>query len=143
MTITERMHDDLNSARRERNKLRTIVLSMTLSEAKNRKIELGHELSDEEFLEIIGRAIKRRRESSEQFRAANRAELADKEDQEASLLKAYLPEQLTEDEVRGFVKDAVAAGATSIGPVMAAIMPKVKGKFDGKETNRIVREELG
>jgi uncharacterized protein len=143
MTISEKMREDLNIARRERDKLRTLVLGMTLSEAKNREIELGRALSDEEFTEIVGRAIKRRRESSEQFRAANRTELADKEEQEAGLLKGYLPEQLTEAEVRGFVRDAVAAGATTMGAVMAAVMPKVKGKFDGRETNRIVKEELG
>lgn len=138
-----RMRDDLNTARRERDKLRTLVLGMTLSEAKNREIELGHALTDAEFEEIVGRAVKRRRESSEQFRAASRLDLVEKEDQEAALLIAYLPEQLTEEQVRTFVRDAVAAGANNVGAVMAAVMPKVKGKFDGRETNRIVREELG
>ena len=143
MGISDRMRDDLNSARRERDKLRTLVLSTTLSEAKNRQIELGRELTDEDFTEIVGRALKKRRESSEQYRAASRPELAEREEQEAALLTAYLPEQLGEEQVRAYVREAVAAGAASVGAVMAAVMPKVKGRFDGKETNRIVREELG
>jgi uncharacterized protein YqeY len=141
--LNERLRADLNNARRERDKARTLVLSMTLAELKNREIELGRAATNEEVVEVIGRAIKRRREAAEQIRAAGRPELADKEDQEAVLLTAYMPAQLSEAEVRGFVREAIAAGANNVGGVMSAVMPRVKGRFDGKETNRIVREELG
>jgi uncharacterized protein YqeY len=141
--LSERLRADLNSARRERDKARTLVLSMTLAELKNREIELGRAATNEEVVEVIGRAIKRRREAAEQIRAAGRPELADKEDQEAVLLTAYMPAQLSEEEVRGFVREAIAAGANNVGGVMSAVMPRVKGRFDGRETNRIVREELG
>lgn len=141
--LAERLRADLNSARRERDKLRTLVLTMTLSEIKNRQIEMGREPTDEDVQDVVGRAIKKRREAAEQIRAVGRSDLADKEEQEAALLMPYMPEQLSEDEVRQMVKDAIAAGANNVGAVMGRIMPKLKGRFDGKETNRIVREELG
>lgn len=141
--LVEKLRADLNSARRERDKLRTGVLSMTLSEIKNRQIEMGREPTDEDVTEVVGRAIKKRREAAEQIRAVGRADLADREEQEAGLLIQYMPAQLSETEVRQLVKDAIAGGAGNIGAVMGAIMPHVKGKFDGRETNRIVREELG
>jgi uncharacterized protein YqeY len=141
--LTERLRADLNSARRERDKLRTLVLGTTLSEVKNRQIELGREPTDEDVTEVVARAIRKRREAAEQIRAVGRTDLADKEEREAELLMPYMPEQLGEAEVRGMVKEAIAGGADSVGAVMGAIMPRVKGRFDGRETNRIVREELG
>jgi uncharacterized protein len=141
--LSERLRSDLNIARRERDRLRTLVLSTTLSEVRNREIELGRPATDADVLEVVGRAMKRRREAAEQIRAAGRPEMADREEAEAVLLAAYMPAQLTEDEVRGFVREAVAAGASNVGAVMAAVMPRVKGRFDGREANRIVREELG
>lgn len=141
--LTERLRADLNTARRERDKLRTLVLTTTLSEIKNRQIEMGREPTDEDVTEVVGRAIKKRREAAEQIRAVGRTDLADKEEQEAAMLLPYMPAQLSEDEVRGMVKEAIASGANNVGSVMGAIMPRLKGRFDGKETNRIVREELG
>lgn len=141
--LIERLRADLNEARRERDKLRTVVLTTTLSEIKNRQIELGREPGDEDVTEVVGRAIKKRREAAEQIRAVGRTDLAEREEQEAALLLPYMPAQLSEAEVRQMVKDAVAGGAANVGAVMGAIMPRVKGRFDGRETNRIVREELG
>lgn len=140
--LKDRMRAELNAARKERDKLRTSVLTMTMSEVRNREIEVGHALSDEEVVEVVTRAAKRRREAAEQMRAS-RPELADKEEQEAAILSDYLPEQLPEEEVREIVREAIAGGADNIGAVMGKIMPRIKGKFDGKEANRIVREELG
>ena len=141
--LAEKLRADVNTARRERDRLRLLVLTTTLSELKNREIELGREATDADVVEVIGRAIKRRKEAVEQFRAAARNDLADKEEQEAVMLTGYMPAQLSESEVRDLVREAVAAGASNVGAVMAAVMPRVKGRFDGKETNRIVREELG
>jgi hypothetical protein len=141
--LTEQLRADLNSARRDRDRLRTAVLTMTLSEVMNRQIEMGREPTDEDVTDVVARAIRKRREAAEQIRAVGRTDLADKEEQEAALLMAYMPAQLSEAEVRQMVRDAIAGGAGNIGAVMGAIMPRVKGRFDGKETNRIVREELG
>jgi uncharacterized protein len=142
-SLLERLRADVNSARRERDRLRTLVLTTTLAEVKNRAIELRRDVTDADVIDVIGRAIKRRREAAEQIRAGGREELAAKEEQEAELLHTYMPAQLSEAEVRQFVRDAVAAGASTVGAVMSAVMPRVKGRFDGRETNRIVREELG
>ena len=137
------IRDDLNTARRARDKLRTTVLTTVLSEIRNREIEVKHELTDEEVVEVVNRQIKRRREAAEQMRDGGREELAAKEEQEAEILIGYLPPQVSEDEARTIVREAIAGGAGNVGAVMAAVMPKLKGRFDGRETNRIVREELG
>ncbi|HET6231344.1 MAG TPA: GatB/YqeY domain-containing protein [Longimicrobiaceae bacterium] len=141
--LKEQIRAHLNEARRERDKLRTTVLTTFLSEIRNREIELGRDTGDEDVQGLATTAIKRRREAAEQFRNAGRAELADKEEQEAVLLQAYLPPQLTEDEVRAIVREAVANGAKDVGSVMKQVMPKAKGKFEGRELNRIVKEALG
>ena len=143
MGLSETIREELNKARRERDKLRTQLYTTTLSEIKYKEVDLGRELSDAETVDVVNKAIKRRREASEQMRAGNRPELADKEDQEADILSQYLPAQLSEEEVRALVRGAIADGATNMGAVMGKIMPKLKGAFDGKEANRIVKEELG
>lgn len=140
--LSSDIRSHLNDARKQRDKLRTMVLTTMLSEIRNREIEVGHELSDEEVLDVVSRQIKRRREAAEQMRAGNREDLAAKEDREAEILAVYLPQQLSEEEARAIVRDAIAGGAGDLGAVMKAVMPKLKGRFDGKETNRIVREEL-
>lgn len=137
-----RIQSDLKEARKGRDKVRTVLLTTTLSEIRNREIEKGAGLDDREVVEVVARAVKQRRESSDQMAAAGRSELAAKEDREADLLSGYLPEQLAEDEVRRLVREAIAGGADAIGPVMGRIMPRIKGRFDGREANRIVREEL-
>ena len=142
MSLKDKIRDELNTARKERDKLRTVLFTTTLSEIKYKEVDLGREADDTEVIDVINKAIKKRREASEQMRAGNRAELADKEDQEAALLSKYLPAQLSETDVRGFVREAIAGGASNMGAVMGKIMPKIKGAFDGKEANRIVKEEL-
>lgn len=141
--LKERIRADLNAARRSRDRLRTLVLTTTLSEIRNREIEVGHELTDSEVEQVIASAIKRRREAAEQMRAGGRTELAEREMQEAELLGAYMPPPLSESEVRALARDAIAAGATTIGQVMGRLAPAIKGRFDGREANRIAREELG
>ncbi len=141
--LATKIRDDLNSARKERDKLRTTVLTTMLSEIRNKEIELQHELTDDDVVEVVNRQIKRRREAAEQMRGGGREELAQKEEQEAELLRGYLPQQLSEDDARALVREAIAGGAKDVGSVMKAVMPKLKGRFDGKETNRLVREELG
>ena len=141
--LKETLRNDLNAARKERDKLRTTVLTTFLSEIRNREIELGREASDEDVQPLLVTAIKRRREAAEQMRAGGREELAAKEEQESAMLQAYLPPQLSEEEVRAAVRDAIGGGAADLGAVMKAVMPRAKGRFDGRELNRVVREELG
>lgn len=141
--LKDRIRDDLNSARKAREKLRTTVLSTFLAEIRNREIQIGGEAGDAEVQSLLTTAIKRRREAAEQMRAGNREELANKEVEEAALLQTYLPPQLAETEVREMVREAIGKGASDLGGVMKDVMPHVKGRFEGKELNRIVREELG
>jgi uncharacterized protein len=143
VALKEKLRADLNQARRDRDKLRTTLLTTTISDVRNREIEVGGELDDAGVIDVLTKAIKRRREAAEQMAAGGRAELAAKERQEAELLAGYLPAGLSEDEVRTLVRDAIAGGATNMGAVMGRIMPSIKGRFDGKDANRIVREELG
>jgi uncharacterized protein YqeY len=141
-TLKTRLQTDLNRARKDRDKARTLVLSTTISELKNREIESGRDATDEDVVAVLTRAIKQRREASEQMRTGGRDELAAKEDAEAGILKGYLPEGLSEADVRALVREAIADGATQMGAVMGKLMPRIKGRFDGKEANRIVTEEL-
>lgn len=141
--LKSRLRDDLNTSRRARDKQRTQLLTMTLSEVRNREIELGRDAADADVLEVVTRAVKRRREAAYQIRAAGREEMAKQEEQEAAILGVYLPQQLSEQEVRDIARTAIANGASNVGALMAAMMPQLKGRFDGKEANRIAREELG
>lgn len=142
-TLKERIRADLNDARRARDKAKTTLLTTILSDLKYREVDLGREAIDAEVVDVVSKGIKRRREASEQMRAGNRNDLADKEDSEAVILSAYLPAQLSEGEVREIIAEAIAGGANTIGAVMGKISPRIKGSFDGKEANRIAREMLG
>ncbi len=141
-TLKERLRADLNEARRSQDRPRILLLTTTLSEVRNREIELGRDLADEDVIEVVARAIKQRRESAAQMRSAERDALAEKEEHEATMLRAYMPARLSEAEVRAMVRELIEGGATELGAVMGALMPRIKGRFDGKEASRIVREEL-
>jgi len=140
--LKTRLQSDLNRARKDRDRARTLVLSTTLSELKNREITNGKDASDDDVIAVLSRAIKQRREASEQMRSGGREELAAKEEAEVGILQEYLPEPMTEEGVRALVREAIVGGAEQMGAVMGRLMPLIKGRFDGKEANRIVREEL-
>jgi len=141
-SLLARLEAAMNDARRARDKARTNLLSMTLSEIRNRRIELGRDLEDPEVVDVLSKARKRRQEAADQMRAGGRPELAEREEMEGEILASFLPEPLTEDEVRVLVQTLVAEGVTEMGPLMGRLVPLLKGRFDGKEANRIVREAL-
>ncbi len=140
--LKARLRSDLVVVRKARNRLGTVVLTTLLSEVRNREIEVGEDLDDEGIQVIVVKAIKQRRDAAEQMLEAGRPELAEKETEEASLLQVYLPPALSEGEVQALVQEAIDSGATEMGAVMSRIMPEIRGRFDGKEANRIVREVL-
>lgn len=140
--LKQQIQNDLIEARKSRDRFRTVVLTTFLSDVKNREIEEQGDLDEEGMRAVIARAIKQRLDSSEQMRSYGRPELANKEDAEAKILKAYLPPPLTEEEVRIMVQNAIATGINQMGPLMGLIMPQIRGRFSGKEANHIVREEL-
>ena len=140
--LKTRLQSDLNDARRARDKVRTLVLSTTLSEIRNHEIATGAEADDEAVIRVVSKGIKQRRDAAEQMRAGNREDLATKEEAESAVLAGYMPEGLSEDEVREMIRDIIATGAEGMGAVMGQLMPRLGGRFDGGAANRIVREEL-
>ena len=143
----ERVQEDLKQAMKARDAERTSTLRMLLAELKNERIKLGREVGEEEFLVVLQRGVKQRQDSVEQFRNAGREDLAGKEEREAKLLGSYLPAPVPEEEVRRAVEELVQAeglaGASGLGRVMQTVLPRFKGRFDGKALQRIAREVLG
>lgn len=142
-SLEKRMRADMAEARRARDHARTLVLSTTLADVRNMEIEKGRRLELGETTAMVAKAVKQRRDAAEQMRAAGRDELARKEDEQASVLQAYLPQELTPAEVRRLAREIMAEGATHLGAVMGRLMPQVRGRFDGKAAADIAKEELG
>jgi uncharacterized protein YqeY len=140
--MVERLRTAMNEARKQRDQARTLLLSTILSDVKNREIELNHPPTDDEAAEVLRRGIKRRRESLEVYEQAGRTALADTERKEITMLEAFLPAAVPPDEIRAAVREVIAGGASDMGKVMGAVMPRFKGRADGKIVNQIVREEL-
>jgi uncharacterized protein len=140
--LVARLQADLNAARKAQNKPGTLLLSTILADVKNRRIELGHEPSDDDVVDVLRKGIKKRREAIELYDKGGRPELAEKERAEVRSLEQYLPAQVDADELRGAVRAAIAAGATNIGAVMGRVLPQYKGRADGSVLSAIAREEL-
>ncbi len=144
--ILERIDNDLKTAMKARDELRLGVLRMLKSDIRYKQIELGHEMSDDEVIGVLGTAAKKRKEAEDEFRRAGRIDLADKELAEYNIIKDYLPEQLSQDELLKLVDKAIAqSNATSIrdlGSVMKVLMPEVRGRADGKAVNAAVKARL-
>ena len=137
----------MRDSMRARDERRTQTLRMAMSAAHNREIELGRSLADEDYLEILGKQVKQRRESIEAFRAGGREAMAANEEAEASILAEFLPEPLSPEELEALVRAAIAEmGASSpadLGKVMGQIVPQTKGRADGKALSDLVRRLLG
>ena len=142
MPLFDILQSDLNAARKAQDKPRVLLLGTIYSDAKNRKIELRRDLTDDEVIDVLRKGIKRRRESIEMY-AGKRDDLAEKERVEVTILEAYLPASVSDAELRAAVKAAIAAGATQIGAVMGKVLPQFKGRAEGSTINAIAREELG
>jgi len=146
MNLTERLSDDMKQAMKSQDKFRLSVIRMVRSAMKNQEIDLRRPLEDSEVLEIIGREIKQRKDSLQEFTKAGREDLAENVAAEIDIISAYLPEQLTEEEVKEIVQQTIqetgASSKADMGKVMAALMPKVKGRADGKLVNQLVQQFL-
>ncbi|MDT8370111.1 MAG: GatB/YqeY domain-containing protein [Longimicrobiales bacterium] len=140
--LKQKIQSDLVEARKARDRRRTECLSMTLSEIRNREIEVGAELDDEAVQGVVQKAVKQRRDAAGQMRAGGRDELAEREEAEVEVLLAYLPEELDDDAVRAIIRDLIAEGADQMGPLMGTLMSKISGRFDGRRAQELVREML-
>ena len=136
------MQGDLNASRKAQDKPATLLLGTVLSEVKNRRIELRKDPVDSDVVEVLRKAIKKRRESIEMYDKAGRADLADKERSEAAALEKYLPPAVSDEEIRAAVRAAMEAGAANIGALMGKVLPQFKGRAEGGTINAIAREEL-
>jgi uncharacterized protein YqeY len=141
--LQAQLQQELNASRKSQDKAATLLLGTTLSEIKNRSIELKRDLADDDVIDVIRKGIKKRRESIEMYEKGSRPELAAKERAEVTMLERYLPAQVSTDELRAAVRAAIAAGANNVGAVMGKVMPQFKGRADGSTINAIAREELG
>lgn len=147
MGLKEQIPEDLKNALRNKKILELSVLRMLQAALKNKEIDNKKEaLTDEVVISVVGAEIKKRRDAVREFEKVNRPDAADQEKAEIEILMKYMPQQMSEDEIRDVVKSAVeetqAESMKDIGKVMKALMPKVKGKAEGSIVNKIVRELL-
>ena len=146
MSLKERLDQDQKAAMREKAQLRLDTIRMLKSAIKYREIELMKPLDDAGIHAVISSEVKRRRDAVEQYKAGNRPELAAKEDTEIAILQGYLPQQLTQEELRAKVEAAVTAtgaqGMKDMGKVMKALLPEVQGRAEGSAVSELVKARL-
>jgi uncharacterized protein YqeY len=144
--LAERIDKEMKEAARAKDKRRLGTLRMLKSAMKYREIEASKTLEDPDIVAVVGTLIKQRRDSAAQYTAGGRPELAQNENEEIKILEAFLPRQLTDDELAALVQEAIAAsgakGPKEMGAVMKALMPKVAGKAEGKRVSDAVRLAL-
>lgn len=146
MTIIEKIDKATTEALKAGDRDRVTVLRGLKSDIKYAQLDAKGDFDDVATIAVLSSAAKKRRDSIEQYAAAGRQDLADKETRELAAITEFLPEQLSEDKLRQIVADAIAeVGATSpkdIGAIMKAVMPKIKGQADGKMVNKLAMEIL-
>ncbi|AFU15021.1 MULTISPECIES: GatB/YqeY domain-containing protein [Bacillus] len=146
MSLLGRLNDDMKQAMKNKQKEKLTVIRMVKAALQNEGIKLQHTLTEEEELTVLAREVKQYKDSLLEFKKAGREDLVDKLQSEIQILSAYLPEQLTEEDLIDVIKQVISeVGATSkadMGKVMTAVMPKVKGKTDGSLVNKLVIQLL-
>ncbi len=146
MSLKDKLIEDLKQAIRQRDEQRKPTLRLVMAAFKNAEIEKRRELDEEELLAIIATEAKQRRESIAEFERGGRQDLVDREKAELQILLAYLPEQLSREEIEAQARQTIEeVGATSpaqMGEVMRQLMPLMKGKADGKLVSQVVKELL-
>ena len=146
MSIKDTLTNDMKEAMKAKEKDRLAVILMVRGAIKQIEIDSKKELYDEAVIGVISKEVKMRKDSVEEFKKGGREDLVAKTEAEIAVLMPYLPQQLSEDEIRSLVQAAVEqVGASSpkdMGKVMGVLMPKVKGRADGKLVNTIVKEAL-
>lgn len=146
MNLSDRLTDDMKQAMKDKAKFKLTVIRMMRASVKNQEIELKRPLGDEEVLQILSREIKQRKDSLQEFQKAGRDDLVENLAAEIDIISKYLPEQLTEEEIQEIVRQTIqelgASSKADMGKVMGALMPKTKGRADGKLVNQIVLQFL-
>lgn len=146
MSLKERIDQDMRMAQKSGEKLKLSLTRLLKSDIRYKEIDKGKELSDEEVLEVLTSSAKKHRDSIEQFRKGGREDLVKQEEDELKMILEYMPEQLNAEELGKLVEETItevgAEGEKDIGKVMKVLMPKVKGKADGKAVSLLVSSRL-
>ncbi len=146
MSLKEKLQEDLKSSMRNKDTVRKSVVTLIRASIKQYEVDNRVELGDDEIIDIISKQLKQRNDALEEFAKANREDLVKETESEIEVLKEYLPQQLSEEELNEIVKSTISeVGATSMkdmGKIMAAIKPKTKGRADGKLINKLVKANL-
>ena len=146
MSLKTEFSEETKQAMRERNVARRDLMRFILAAIKNLEIELQREANDEEILQLLGKQAQQRKDSIESFQAGGRDDLVAKEEAELAIISEYLPEQMSENEIRALVEAVIlevgASGPQDMGKGMGKIMPQVKGRADGRLINQMVRDSL-
>ncbi|BAT71708.1 conserved hypothetical protein [Thermosulfidibacter takaii ABI70S6] len=147
MGLKEKIMADMKEAMKAKNTVKVSTLRLLISEIKNKEIDKRGELTEDEILAVIQKAVKQRRESIEQYKNAGREDLVEKEQKELEILESYLPKPLSKEEIEAIIDEAIketgAASMRDMGKVMKVVMPKVRGRADGKLVNELVKAKLG
>lgn len=144
--LKRRINQDAKEALKSKDTLTLSVLRMLKSEIRYKEIERGSELSDDDVISVLSTAIKKRKDSIQQFEKGGRDDLASKEKEELAVVIKYMPEQVSEEELSQIISQAIseegATGASDLGKVMKLVMPKIRGRADGKKVNQMVSSQL-
>ncbi len=146
MSLEERLIEEMKQAMKSNDKLRLSTIRMVRSALKNKEIELRKKLEDEDILKVIQVMVRKGEESIEQFQAGGRVDLVEKERSEIEILKSFLPQPLSQEEILKIIDQSIqetqASSPKDIGRVMKSVIPKIGGKADGKLVNQLVKERL-
>jgi uncharacterized protein YqeY len=146
MSLEEKLVEEMKQAMKSNDKLRLSTIRMIRSALKNKEIELRKRLEDEEVIKVIQVMVRKGEESVEQFQTGGRVDLVEKEKKEIEILKSFLPQPLSQEELLKIIDQSIqetqASSPKDIGKVMKSIMPKIGGKADGKLINQLVKERL-
>ncbi|HMA62329.1 MAG TPA: GatB/YqeY domain-containing protein [bacterium] len=146
MGLLEEITQDMKKAMKNKEKGRMQVLRLLRSDLKKAKIDKRGEFTEEDAQQVINKAAKNRRESIESYKKGDRQDLVEEEEKELEVIEEYLPEQMSDDEIKALIDEVIeetgASGMQDMGKVMGTIMPKVRGKADGSKVQAIVRSKL-
>jgi Uncharacterized conserved protein len=146
MNLSDRLNDDMKQAMRNQDKFKLTTIRMIRAAVKNLEIDLKRPLEDAEVVDILSREIKQRKDSLQEFSKAGRDDLVTDLSAEIEIISQYLPVQLTEEEIKAIVTQTIqelgASSKAEMGKVMGALLPKTKGRADGKLVNQYVQQFL-
>ncbi|MEK8129659.1 GatB/YqeY domain-containing protein [Paenibacillus filicis] len=146
MSLSDRLNDDMKLAMKSQDKFKLSVIRMVRAAIKNIEIDQRKPLEEQEVLDVLNREVKQRKDSLQEFEKAGREDLAESLRAEIVILMDYLPQQLSDEEVKAIVQQTIqevgASSKADLGKVMGALMPKVKGRADGKIVNQFVQQLL-